>query len=405
MNILVINCGSSSIKFTLFQVDTNAVMAKGIIERIGVKGTHLFYETFNGVSLEKDVDVMNTKSAVKLIISLLEDEETGVIRSINEIASVGHRVVHGGEKIKQPVMITREIKNIIKEYYDLAPLHNPPNLNGINACEDILPGVPQIAVFDTAFHSSIPEHAFLYGLPYRLYAEDRIRRYGFHGTSHQYVCQKAAEMMDSPLKTLKIVSCHLGNGSSITAVDGGQSIDTSMGMTPLEGTIMGTRCGDIDPAIIFYLINNKGMSPGQVHDLLNKQSGLLGLAGIESSDFRDIHTAMKKGNPKAKTAIEIYAYRIKKYIGAYTFVMGGVDAIVFTAGIGENSPLIREWVCKGLEGLGISLDPDRNIDYKRKCCEIQNLKSRVKILIIPTNEEEKIAQQAYKLITENCTEV
>ncbi len=399
MNILVINCGSSSIKFTLFQMDTNAVMAKGVIERIGVKGTHLFYETVNGDSLEKNIDVIDTQSAIKYIISILEDEKIGVIRSINEIASVGHRVVHGGEKITQPVMITREIKKIIKEYYDLAPLHNPPNLSGINACEDILPGVPQIAVFDTAFHSSIPEHAFLYGLPYHLYSEDKIRRYGFHGTSHHYVCQKAAEILGSPLETLKIVSCHLGNGSSITAVDGGQSIDTSMGMTPLEGTIMGTRCGDIDPAIIFYLINNKGLSPEQVHDLLNKQSGLLGLAGIGSSDFRDIYTAMRKGNLKAKTAIEIYAYRIKKYIGAYTFIMGGIDAIIFTAGIGENSSLIREMVCQGLEGLEIGIDPERNIDYKGGCCEIQNFKSRVKILIVPTDEEAEIARQTYKLLS------
>ena len=399
MHILVINCGSSSIKFTLFQMDTNAVMAKGVIERIGVKGTHLFYETFNGVSLKKNIDVVDTHSAIKYIFATLEDKKAGAIRSIDEIASVGHRIVHGGEKITRPVIINNKIKKIIKEYYDLAPLHNPSNLDGIKACENILPGVQQIAVFDTAFHSTIPEHAFLYGLPYRLYKQEKIRRYGFHGTSHQYVCQMAAKMLDCPLETLKIVSCHLGNGSSITAVDKGKSVDTSMGMTPLEGTIMGTRCGDIDPAIIFYLINKKGLSSEEVHDLLNKQSGLLGLAGIASSDFRDIYNAMKKGDPKAKTAIKIYAYRIKKYIGAYTFVMGGIDAIVFTAGIGENSPLIREMVCHGLAGLGISIDPESNIDYKRECCEIQNIKSSVKILIVPTNEEEKIAQQTYKLLT------
>jgi len=400
MKILVINAGSSSMKFTIFQMDDTGVMAKGVVERIGTSGTRLSYETFDGVSFEKDVDVTDSQSAIATIISMLTDKEIGVVRSIKEIAAVGHRVVHGGEKMTRPVIINHEVKRIIEGCYDLAPLHNPPNLNGIKACEEILPGIPQVAVFDTAFHSSIPEHAFLYGLPYRLYAEDKIRKYGFHGTSHQYVCKQAAVMMDRPLENLKMVSCHLGNGSSITAIDGGQSIDTSMGMTPLEGMVMGTRCGDIDPAIIFYLINTKGLNSEQVHDLLNRQSGLFGIAGIGSSDFRDIHNAMKKGDQQAKAAIEIYGYRIKKYIGAYTFAMGGIDAIIFTAGIGENSSVIREMACRGLKDLGIIIDPERNNSCSGKCCEIQSIDSHVKIVVVPTDEEGDIAHQTYELFNE-----
>jgi acetate kinase len=399
MKILVINSGSSSIKFILFQMDTNRMMAKGVVERIGLSNPQLSYETFNGVTVQKDLDVSDIQSAVTHIIFMLQDKDIKVIQSIKEITAVGHRVVHGGEQMTQPVIISHAVKKIIRDCYDLAPLHNPSNLNCIKACENMLPDIPQVAVFDTAFHATIPKYAFLYGLPYRLYLENKIRRYGFHGTSHQYVCKKAAGMMDRPLKSLKIVSCHLGNGSSITAVDGGCSIDTSMGMTPLEGIVMGTRCGDIDPAIIFYLMNNKGMNPEQVHDLLNKQSGLLGLAGIESSDFRDICDAMEKGDPQAKTAIEVYAYRIKKYIGAYSFAMGGLDALVFTAGIGENSSLIRKMACQGLESLGISIDPELNVDYKGRCCEIQIIDTRVKIFVIPANEEEEIALQTHQLLT------
>ena len=399
MKILVINSGSSSIKFMLFQMDTNSVLAKGVVERIGFSNPHLSYETFSGVTFNKDIDIGDVQSAIAHIIFMLQDKDIKVISSIKEIAAVGHRVVHGGEKMTRPAIITHEVKKIIKDCYDLAPLHNPQNLKCIKACENVFPDIPQVAVFDTAFHSTIPKHAFLYGLPYRLYSENKIRRYGFHGTSHQYVCRKAAGMMDRPLKTLKIVSCHLGNGSSITAVDGGRSIDTSMGMTPLEGMVMGTRCGDIDPAIIFYLIKNKEMNPAQVHDLLNKQSGLLGLAGIGSSDFRDIHDAMEKGDLQAKTAIEVYAYRIRKYIGAYTFAMGGIDAVVFTAGIGENSPAIRKMACQGLEGLGIGIDSVRNVDYKERCFEIQSIDSIVKIFVVPTNEEEEIALQTHQLLT------
>jgi acetate kinase len=280
----------------------------------------------------------------------------------------------------------------------LAPLHNPANLEGIEACEDIFPGIPQVAVFDTAFHNTLPEHAYLYGLPYALYKEDKIRRYGFHGTSHQYISQTAANFFNRPLEELKIISCHLGNGCSITAIDGGRSIDTSMGFTPLEGLMMGTRCGDLDPAIVFYLMENKQLDPGQIGDLLNKQSGLLGLAGIDSSDLRDIFAASKSGNRQTESAVDVFAYRIKKYIGAYTFALGGIDAVIFTAGIGENSPDIREMVCRGLEGLGIVIDTKKNVAGNLAEREIQHNYGQVKILVIPTNEEKQIALQTLEVL-------
>jgi len=297
-------------------------------------------------------------------------------------------------------VVDDRVKQIVKECFELAPLHNPPNLEGIEACEDIFPGVPQVAVFDTSFHTTLPEYAYLYGLPYALYKEDKIRRYGFHGTSHQYVCRTAADFLNRPLEELKIISCHLGNGCSITAVDGGRSIDTSMGFTPLEGVMMGTRCGDLDPAIVFYLMEYKKLDPRQINDLLNKQSGLLGLAGIGSSDLRDILKAEESGNQQAVTALNVFAYRIKKYIGAYAFAMGGIDAVLFTAGIGENSPGIREMVCRGLEGLGIVMDTEKNVAGNLAEREIQHNDSRVKILVIPTNEEKQIALQTLDLLHE-----
>ena len=298
------------------------------------------------------------------------------------------------------MVIDSGVKRVIKDCFDLAPLHNPPNLHGIEACEAIFPGVPQVAVFDTAFHATIPEHAYLYGLPYRLYREDKIRRYGFHGTSHQYVCRTAADHLDRPIEKLKIISCHLGNGCSITAVDGGRSIDTSMGFTPLEGLVMGTRCGDIDPAIVFYLMAHKQLDSRRVSDLLNKESGLLGLAETGSNDLRDILEAREIGNRQADTAVGVFAYRIRKYIGAYAFALGGIDAIAFTAGIGENAPPIREMVCRGLDPLGIVLDPDKNTAAQRGPREIQDDKSRVKILVVPTNEEKEIAIQTLARLPE-----
>ena len=400
MNILVINAGSSSVKFTLLDVEDDTVMATGIIERIGLRGTQLYYRNIRGDEISKNAEVADTSQAIGAILSLLMDEKLGVIRLKEEISAIGHRVVHGGEKIKSSDLITTKVRKIIEECFELAPLHNPPNMAGIKACEANFPGVPQVAVFDTAFHTTLPDYAYLYGLPYDLYREDKIRKYGFHGTSHQYVCQAAAELLKQPLDELKIISCHLGNGCSMTAVDKGKSIDTSMGFTPLEGLIMGTRCGDLDPAIVLYLMEHKNLSFTQIGELLNKQSGLLGLAGVDSSDLRDILAAGKKGNQQADTAIHAFVYRIKKYIGAYTAAMGGLNAIVFTAGIGENSALIREMVCSGLGDMGIILDPDKNARANRKLCHVQGDQSRVKILVVPTNEERAIALQTLELLRE-----
>jgi acetate kinase len=402
MNILVINAGSSSVKFTLFDMSSHTALVKGIVERIGLPGTQFHCRNGKGLSHHEEVAVVDTKEAVGIITAHLTHGEHGAIGSVRDIAAVGHRVVHGGEKVSQAVVVDGEVKRIIGTCFELAPLHNPYNLRGIEACEAIFPGVPQIAVFDTAFHTTIPEHAYLYGLPYRMAKEHRIRRYGFHGTSHKYVSEEAARFLGVRAADLKTITCHLGNGCSITAVDGGNSVDTSMGFTPLEGLIMGTRCGDIDPAIILYLMEHKHMGPREVNELINKKSGLLGLADIGSSDLRDIIAARAKGNRQADTAIRSFCYRIKKYIGAYVAVMGGLDVIVFTAGIGENSSLIRELVCEGLEdrarGLGIDLDPGKNAAGNGKLCAIHGEKSKVKILVIPTNEEKEIASQTLHML-------
>ena len=398
MYVLIINAGSSSVKFTLFKKDDLKMVADGIVERIGLKGTKIHTKNAEGKQTSKETRVADTRQAVRLIADLLTDKNDSDIQPGMDIAGIGHRVVHGGEMINSSVVVDDRVKQIVKECFELAPLHNPPNLEGIEACEDIFPGVPQVAVFDTAFHTTLPEYAYLYGLPYALYKEDKIRRYGFHGTSHQYVCRTAADFLNRPLEELKIISCHLGNGCSITAVDGGRSIDTSMGFTPLEGLMMGTRCGDLDPAIVFYLMEHKQLDPRQINDLLNKQSGLLGLAGIGSSDLRDIFEASEGGNGQTDTALNVFAYRIKKYIGAYAFALGGIDAVVFTAGIGENSPGIRDMVCRGLEGLGIVMDTKKNDAGNLAEREIQHNDSQVKILVIPTNEEKQIALQTLELL-------
>ena len=398
MNILVVNAGSSSVKISLFGVEDDAVRATGVVERIGLRNTQLIYRNFRGDEIKTNAEVADTSQAIAAVTSLLMDEKLGVIRSKEEISAIGHRVVHGGEKITSSAVITNRVKRIIEDCVELAPLHNPPNMAGINACEADFPGTPQAAVFDTAFHTTLPNHAYLYGLPYDLYREDRIRKYGFHGTSHQYVCQVTAELLEQPIDELRLISCHLGNGCSITAVEKGKSIDTSMGFTPLEGLIMGTRCGDLDPAIVFYLMEHKNLNSAQIGELLNRQSGLLGLAGIGSSDLRDILAAGQNGNQQADTAIQAFVYRIKKYIGAYTAAMGGLNVIVFTAGIGENSARIREMVCSGLEGLGIILDPDKNARVDGKSCRVESDQSKVSVLVIPTNEERAIALQTLELL-------
>jgi acetate kinase len=401
MNILVINAGSSSVKFTLLNMDDKMVMANGIVERIGLNGTELYYNNYRGDKLQKRVHVDNITDAVEVIITWVTGARYGVIKNSGEINAIGHRVVHGGEKLTDSVIIDEEVKEIIRECFELAPLHNPPNLLGIEACEEHFKGIPQVAVFDTAFHATIPEYAYLYGIPCRLYKEYKIRRYGFHGISHKYVAQEAARFLDKPLEELKMITCHLGNGSSITAVKHGKSIDTSMGFTPLEGLIMGTRCGDLDPAIVFYLMDRTKMDSSQMSDLLNKKSGLLGLAGIGSSDLRDIISARDEGNSRADNAVKAFCYRIKKYIGAYSAIMSGLDVLVFTAGIGENSPLIREMVCNGpekLSGLSIILDPEKNKVANHRLCEIQSDESSVKILVVPTDEEKEIAHQTNQVI-------
>jgi len=394
--VLVINSGSSSVKFTLLRIEDKKVLAKGIVERIGFEGTQIAYASWHGKELIRAVSVTNVREAVSMIVEYLVNEEYGAIESKRVVAAIGHRVVHGGIKIRMSVIIDQNVKNIIQEYTSLAPLHNPPNLEGIEACESIFSDLPQVAVFDTAFHATLPEHAYLYGLPYAMYKNQGIRRYGFHGTSHQYIAGETAAHLNRPLSELKLITCHLGNGSSITAVKDGQSIDTSMGLTPLEGTLMGTRCGSIDPAIVIYMIKQLKMQPDQIDYLLNNQSGFLGVAGIDSSDVRDVLSAMQANNPRAAAAIEMYAYQVRKYIGSYMAVLNGVDAIVFTAGIGENSPKIREMICNGghgLDSLGIVLDPIKNMTVSQTNAEIQSNSSRIKILVIPTDEALEIARQ------------
>ncbi len=399
--VLVINSGSSSVKFTLFNIKDEAVLARGVVERIGLEGTRIDYTAHTGKKRVRPAAVVDAREAVVCIVECLVDEVHGVLESRQAVAAVGHRVVHGGEKIHASVVIDDHVKKIIREYARLAPLHNPPNLAGIEACEESFPDSSQVAVFDTAFHTTLPEKAYLYGLPYDLYTEGKIRRYGFHGTSHRYVSQEAARFLGRPLKDLKMITCHLGNGSSITAVDGGRSVDTSMGFTPLEGTIMGTRCGTIDPAIVMHLMQHEGLSVDQVNALLNKKSGFFGMAGIDSSDVRDVLAAMEKGQARAAAAIHVFVHQIRKYLGAYTAVMNDLDAVVFTGGVGENSSVIREMVCNGeggLEKFGIRLDPEKNGAGSRAARDIQAHDSPVSILVIPTDEEKEIARQTMELI-------
>lgn len=399
--VLVINSGSSSVKFTLYQMPDETVLASGAVERIGLESPGLEFQNNRGDILRRTARAENVQEAIAELMGLLTHAELGVIKSKQVVAAVGHRVVHGGESITTPTIIDAAVKQIIAENSQLAPLHNPSNLKSIQACEAIFPGIPHVAVFDTAFHATLPEHAYLYGLPYAMYRDEGIRRYGFHGTSHQFVAWKAAAHLNRPLAELRLITCHLGNGSSIAAVKGGRSIDTSMGLTPLEGTIMGTRCGSIDPAIVVYMMTHLQMQPDQIDHLLNRQSGFLGVAGIDSSDVRDVLSAMQAGNTHAAAAIHLYAYQIRKYIGAYMAALNGVDAIVFTAGIGENSSAIREMICNGDDGLdklGIVLDPKKNMATPLTTPEIQSHDSRVKLLVIPTDEALGIARQTFALL-------
>ena len=397
MKVLVLNCGSSSLKYQLIDMSNEAVLCVGLVERIGIEGSILKQEK-DGVEGKYIVEqpMKNHEDAIKLVLDAVLDPTYGGVKEMSEIEAVGHRVVHGGEKFASSVVITEEVENTIKECIDLAPLHNPANIMGIDACKAILPGVPMVAVFDTAFHQTMPKKSYLYGLPHELYTKYGVRRYGFHGTSHKYVSQRAADMLGKDIKDLKIITCHLGNGASIAAVDGGKCVDTSMGFTPLEGLIMGTRCGDIDPAIIPFLMRKENLDADGIDNVMNKQSGVYGMTGI-SSDFRDIEDAAAKGDEKAQVALDAYAQRVKKYIGSYAAEMNGVDAVVFTAGVGENGIDMREAIATNMEFLGMKLDKEAN-KVRGKETVISTEDSAVKILLIPTNEELMIARDTVALV-------
>lgn len=397
MNILVINCGSSSLKFQLINSKSEEVIAKGLCERIGIEGSQIAYTPAGGEKIVTVTPMENHTTAIRLVLNALTDEKCGVVKSLDEIGAVGHRIVHGGEKFASSTLINEEVLKAIEACNDLAPLHNPANLIGIRACQELMPDTPMAAVFDTAFHQTMPKEAYLYGIPYHYYEDYRVRRYGFHGTSHSYVSHRAACMLDKSYEELKIIVCHLGNGASISAVKNGKCVDTSMGLTPLEGLIMGTRSGDLDPAIIEYLCNKENKNVHEILNVLNKESGVLGLSGGFSSDFRDLEKAYNEGQEKAVRTMKAFAYRVAKYIGAYTAAMNGVDTICFTAGIGENNPLIRTMISSYLGYLGIALDEDANSKRGEEVL-ISTGGSKVKVLVIPTNEELAIARETVELV-------
>ena len=397
MKILVINCGSSSLKFQLINAESEEVLAKGLCERIGIDG-RLTYQPAGGEKEISEKAMPTHTEAIQFVIDALTNEKTGVVKSLSEIGAVGHRIVHGGEKFASSVVITEEVKKAVEECNDLAPLHNPANLIGVEACEKLMPGTPMVAVFDTAFHQTMPEKAYMYGLPYEYYEKYKVRRYGFHGTSHSYVSKKAAEVMGKAYDEVKTIVCHLGNGASVSAVLNGKSVDTSMGLTPLEGLVMGTRSGDIDPAIMEFIAQKENLDIEGIMNVLNKKSGVFGLSGEISSDFRDLTGAMAEGDKKAKIALEVFAYRVAKYIGAYAAAMNGVDDIVFTAGIGENVSYVREQVCSYLGYLGVELDPDANEKFRGEQGEITKPGCKVRVFVIPTNEELAIARETLALV-------
>ena len=397
MNVLVINCGSSSLKFQLINAEREKVLAKGLCERIGIDG-RLTYQPAGGEKEKSDLAMPTHTEAIQFVIDALTNEKTGVVKSLDEIGAVGHRLVHGGEKFASSVVITDEVKKAVEECNDLAPLHNPANLIGVAACEKLMPGTPMVAVFDTAFHQTMPEKAYMYGLPYEYYEKYKVRRYGFHGTSHSFVSKRAAEVMGKSYDEVKTIVCHLGNGSSVSAVLNGKCVDTSMGLTPLEGLVMGTRSGDIDPAIMEFIAKKENLDIEGVMEVLNKKSGVFGLSGGLSSDFRDLTDAMNAGDKKAKIAMDVFSYRVAKYIGSYAAAMNGVDDIVFTAGIGENDDYVREEVCKYLGYLGVDFDSEVNAGLRGKEAELTKEGSKVKVFVIPTNEELAIARETLALV-------
>lgn len=397
MKVLVINCGSSSLKYQLIDSETEEVLAKGLCERIGIEGSSLTWQKAGGSRHTEDMDMSDHTDAVREVIEKLTDPEEGVIASLSEIDAVGHRIVHGGERFQSSVVIDGNVIQAITACNDLAPLHNPANLIGIHSCEKIMPGVPMAAVFDTAFHQTMPKKAYLYGLPYEYYEKYKVRRYGFHGTSHDFVSRRAAEILGKDRKELRIIVCHLGNGASVSAVKYGESVDTSMGLTPLEGLIMGTRSGDIDPAIVGFLAEKEGMSASDVINVCNKRSGVLGLSGGLSSDFRDLAEEAGQGNGMAETALETYAYRVGKYIGSYAAAMNGVDVIVFTAGAGENNAKVRSLVGQYIGFLGTNIDQERN-KIRGEEVILSDADARVVTMVVPTNEELAIARETVRLV-------
>ncbi len=395
MKILVINSGSSSLKYQLIDMDGEKVLAKGVCERIGIDG-RLKHQDINSDEIILDIEMDNHAVAFQIVIDKLTNPSSGVIKSTSEIGAVGHRYVNGGEKFSEIVLSNDEIVAQLEQSIEFAPLHNPAHITGIKACKEVMGDVPQCIVFDTAFHRTMPKHAFLYPLPFEYYKKYGIRRYGFHGTSHRFVSEKAAKFLGKKPEELKMVTCHLGNGSSLCAVDGGRCVDTSMGFTPLAGFMMGTRCGDVDPSVVTYIMKKENLSPDEMSDLMNKKSGALGISGI-SSDFRDLDEAAAKGSERAKLALDMFVYGVKKFIGAYAAAMGGLDCIVFTAGIGENNCALRKRICEGLEFLGVEIDNERN-KKRGERCEISTDSSKVRVLVVPTNEELMIARETQELV-------
>ena len=397
MKVLVINCGSSSLKYQVLDMTNESLLCKGLVERIGMDGSVITHEKIGMDKKKTEVPMNDHKDAIEQVLKAVQDPETGVVKSMDEIGAVGHRVVHAGEKFASSVRITDEVIKALEECVELAPLHNPANLIGIAACQELMPSTPMVGVFDTAFHQTMPPESYIYAIPYEYYEKHGIRRYGFHGTSHKYVAERASKMLNVNLEDLKLITCHLGNGASVSAIKRGKCIDTSMGFTPLEGLVMGTRCGDIDPAIVTYIREKENLPQGKANEILNKKSGVLGISGV-SSDFRDIEDAVAEGNERAALALKVFAHKVRFYIGAYIAEMNGVDAIIFTAGVGENDVTMREIICNNLGNLGIKLDPVKN-KMRGKETEISTDDSKVKILMIPTNEELMIARDTYNIVT------
>ena len=397
MRVLVINCGSSSLKYQVLDMTNESLLCKGLVERIGMEGSVITHEKTGCEKFQLIVPMDDHKDAISHVLMAIQDENHGVVKDMSEIGAVGHRVVHAGEKFAHSVLLEEPVIKALEECIDLAPLHNPPNLLGIAACQELMPDTPMVGVFDTAFHQTMPPESYIYAIPYEYYEKYGVRRYGFHGTSHKYVAQRAADMLNVSLDDLKIITCHLGNGASVSAIKRGKCIDTSMGFTPLEGLVMGTRSGDIDPAIVTFIREKENLAPGVMNDILNKKSGVLGISGV-SSDFRDIERAAEEGNERAMLALKVFAHRVRFYIGAYIAEMNGVDAIVFTAGVGENDIAMRDIICNDLGNLGIKLDVVKN-KVRGKEMIVSRDDSKVKVLLVPTNEELMIARDTYEIVT------